>query len=330
MDHLKLERNIKNIVFLGLSDISINLLDFLKKKTIKVKILISKREYDSIKNNNLKKIVSNKNIIEKISNLENSLSSYKTDTIIFSVGSNFIISDTIIEKFSPLVFNCHNTFLPMWRGGGDISYRIMNSDRVGATSVHFVTNKIDKGDLILQKKYNIPASKNNPIKMKEFIENRALSEIKKLLNDLLNKKKIKVKKLKKQFSSYFPRLKADIHGHLDWSWSCKNIKLFIKAFSHPYNGAFCFLEKRKIRIFDCEIIKSKKYNHPFMYGIIYRVDKNNYFVAAKGGVLKILKKDVVSNGKIKLGDKFYTNYASLQKLGSKRVFYSPSGISSIG
>ena len=50
-----------------------------------------------------------------------------------------------------------------------------------------------------------------------------------------------------------------------------------------------------------------------MYGIIYKTDKNNYFVAAKGGSLKILKKDIIFNGKIRLGDRFYTNYASLQK-----------------
>ena len=45
--------------------------------------------------------------------------------------------------------------------GGDISYRIMNSYNFGATSVHEVSNKIDEGRIVFQKKYKInPINKN--------------------------------------------------------------------------------------------------------------------------------------------------------------------------
>ena len=61
--------------------------------------------------------------------------------------------------------------MPNWKGGGDISYRIMNKSKVGATTVHHISNKIDQGDIVFQKKYKINNSTDDPLKLKLIIEN---------------------------------------------------------------------------------------------------------------------------------------------------------------
>ena len=104
---------------------------------------------------------------------------------------------------------------------------------------------------------------------------------------------------------YWPRLNSDKDGKINWNWKAKDIVLFIKAFSHPYNGSFAFINNNKIKIFNAKEIKNKKF-HPFQNGIVFRENKNKIFVANFSGYLEIFKKDIKSKNKIKsfLGKRF--------------------------
>ena len=105
---------------------------------------------------------------------------------------------------------------------------------------------------------------------------------------------------KKQNSQdfYWPRLNSDTDGKINWNWNVKDIALFIKAFSHPYNGSFAFINDTKIRIFNAKEIKKKKF-HPYQNGIVFRENTNKIFVANFSGYIEILKKDIKCNKKIR-------------------------------
>ena len=78
--------------------------------------------------------------------------------------------------------------------------------------------------------------------------------------------------------------------------------LFIKSFSKPFSGAFSFIGKKKITIFDAKKIKSKMKFHPFQNGLIYRFHKNTFYIASGNFSVLVAKKD--SKG-ISSGDKYY-------------------------
>ena len=125
--------------------------------------------------------------------------------------------------------------------------------------------------------------------------------------DYLLKKKFNKKIQENNDSFYWPTLKADINGIINWNWSAKEIVDFIKAFSKPYNGAFCFLQKKKIKILNAEYYKSKIKFHPFQSGIIFRYHNNYFYVASKSHYIKILIKDIIglkNNPFYYLGKKF--------------------------
>ena len=104
---------------------------------------------------------------------------------------------------------------------------------------------------------------------------------------------------------YWPRLNADQDGKIDWSWSVKDVVLFIKAFSYPFNGAFSFVNKNKIKIFDANFSTKKKF-HPFQNGLIFRENKYEIFVAHNSGYITLKKKNLKSKIKQKkyLGKRF--------------------------
>lgn len=312
----------EEILIIGFSHLALRLYKLLSPN-INVKILYSQREYIDFKKeiNNLKnyKLFKIKNIENYIKNFENS------KTIIFSLGSTFIFNSKIIELYKNRLFNCHNTDLPNWKGGGDISYRIMNKSKVGATTVHHISNKIDQGDIVFQKKYKINNSTDDPLKLKLIIENNAFQHLKLFFNKLLTGKKFNLKSNDEKKGFYLPRLNTDLHGLINWEWDAKDIESFINALSKPYKGAFCFCRNKKVRIFKIKLIKENYLKHPFMYGLIFRSTKDKIFVVGKKNSLVINKKDIRTEANLKEGDRLYVTHAMLDKLKSLRVFYSHKG-----
>ena len=57
----------------------------------------------------------------------------------------------------------------------------------------------------------------------------------------------------------------------------KRYSFIYKAFSHPYNGSFAFINNNKIKIFNAKETKKKKF-HPFQNGIVFRENKIKYLL----------------------------------------------------
>jgi methionyl-tRNA formyltransferase len=147
-----------------------------------------------------------------------------------------------------------------------------------------VNEGIDTGDIIEQKKIFI---KDNSLE-NLFINTYEI--YKQLFRIVLRKFFLKRINRKKQIlykASYFQKLSSELDGKINFSWDAKYIELFIKAFSRPYKGAHCSINKRKIYILKAKFFKSKD-NHPFLYGKIFRFTKDgSCYIFCKNGILKI-------------------------------------------
>jgi len=104
---------------------------------------------------NIKKYVSNfrsSKIAEaKILNLLNK------DNIKFICLAGFmkILSKKFIKNFSGKIVNIHPSLLPKYKGLDTHIKAIQNKDKVAGCTVHFVTEKLDSGKIILQKEVKI-------------------------------------------------------------------------------------------------------------------------------------------------------------------------------
>ena len=87
------------------------------------------------------------------------LKKYNVD-ILCLAGFMKILSGNFIKKFSKPILNIHPSILPKYKGLNTHERAIKNKDKFAGASIHKVTEKLDSGKVILQKKVRILKSDN--------------------------------------------------------------------------------------------------------------------------------------------------------------------------
>jgi len=90
------------------------------------------------------------------------LSLLKKENIHFICLAGFmrILSKNFIRKFDGKIINIHPSLLPRYKGLNTHQKAITNKDKFAGCTVHFVTEKLDSGKIILQKKIKVAARDN--------------------------------------------------------------------------------------------------------------------------------------------------------------------------
>ncbi|MDC3053039.1 phosphoribosylglycinamide formyltransferase [Candidatus Pelagibacter sp.] len=92
------------------------------------------------------------------SNFENNslklLKKYNIDLLCLA-GFMKILSGNFIKKFSKPILNIHPSLLPKYKGLNTHERAIKNKDKFAGASIHKVTEKLDSGKVILQRKVKI-------------------------------------------------------------------------------------------------------------------------------------------------------------------------------
>jgi len=143
-----------------------NLIKFskIKKTPISINLVISNvhkakglRYADQI---NIKKKIFN---FKNIKNTEKKiLILLKKEKINFICLAGFmkILSKNFIQKFDGKIINIHPSLLPKYKGLNTHHRAIVNKDKFAGCTVHYVTDKLDSGKVIMQKKIKIAAKDN--------------------------------------------------------------------------------------------------------------------------------------------------------------------------
>ena len=99
----------------------------------------------------------NINISEK--NILKQLKKYKIN-LIFLAGFMKILSSNFIKKFKKPILNIHPSLLPKYKGLNTHKRVLKKKDKFSGSTVHLVTQKLDSGQIILQKKVKISKYEN--------------------------------------------------------------------------------------------------------------------------------------------------------------------------
>ena len=158
-----------------------SLIKFSKKKNspINIKLIISNtNKVKGLKYSKVYKIqkkvidFKNKNIAEK--KLLNLLSKKKIRFICFA-GFMKILSKKFIKKFSGKIVNIHPSLLPKYKGLNTHQKALKNNEKYSGCTVHYITDKVDSGKIILQKKIKIKRKDSlNTLTKKVLLEEHKL------------------------------------------------------------------------------------------------------------------------------------------------------------
>ena len=145
-----------------------------KKSLIRIALVISNnREAKGLRYAANSKIINYGIKFQNLSNFESKslilLKKHKIE-ILCLAGFMKILSGKFIKKFSKPILNIHPSLLPKYKGLNTHLRAINNNERYSGASIHKVTEKLDSGKIILQKKVKILKSDNAKILEKKVLK----------------------------------------------------------------------------------------------------------------------------------------------------------------
>lgn len=183
-------------------------------------------------------------------------------------------------------FNLHASLLPNYRGAAPINWAIINGETKTGVSTFFIDEKIDTGEMILQKEVKIDPKENAGSlhdKLMHVGSNLVIDTIK-----LIEQGNVKTTPQPEDaISKTAYKLNRD-NCKINWQADLDHIYNQIRGLS-PYPAAWCILKNEDEEL-DVKIYKAEKEteNHNLATGTVI-FDKSSIKVATKGGFISILE-----------------------------------------
>lgn len=206
--------------------------------------------------------------------------------LIFGMGPEWIFSGTTLSLAKRWV-NINIIPYPKYLGGAHVSWQILNGDLRGSVVFQEMIREVDKGKILDKFDFLYSSANDGPEHRFSRNQEELLRALPKFMSSFQLNAPMKDQHFVDEAREYWPRLKTDTHGWIDWSWSSLHILSFINAFSAPYPGARTRLGGYVITVLSGKVIEMRDF-HPFSVGIILRKpDENSLVVATRDGILEL-------------------------------------------
>lgn len=225
--------------------------------------------------------------------------------ILISASYHQIIKKELINRYT--IINAHGAPLPRYRGRAPIAWSIINGEKEGAVTVHFVDETIDTGDIILQKKFSIEESDYASDVLKKILgvfPEAVCEAVSQIENNTVNPTK------QNPYDGwYFPK-RTEADGVTNFNSNTKDVYNWIRAQTSPYPGAFAYTKKKKVIFQKVELPKDTTRISP-VGGIVFgKTEQGGVKVTTKDGYITINSVIVGSIEKpaseyIRMGTRFF-------------------------
>src|SRR5579862_233268 len=171
-------------------------------------------------------------------------------SIIYSFSYRHLIPESVLELAPIGAFNLHPSLLPAYRGRAPVNWVLVNGERETGVTLHHMVARADAGDIVGQRAVSIDDSDNALTLYRKLVPLgvELIDELHpKIVAGNAPRRKMEITK-----GSYFGRRKPE-DGRIDWRWPARRIFNLVRAVTHPYPGAFCYLGGRKVFIWGATI-----------------------------------------------------------------------------
>jgi methionyl-tRNA formyltransferase len=170
--------------------------------------------------------------------------------IIYSFYYRNLLPDAIV-RVAPLgAYNLHGSLLPAYRGRAPVNWMLVNGEREAGVTLHHMVARADAGDIVGQRSVAIDDSDTALTLYRKLVPLGValLTEMHPLI--VAGRAPRRTQDLSR--GSYFGRRRPE-DGRIDWRWPARRIFNLVRAVTHPYPGAFCWLNGRKLFVWESGI-----------------------------------------------------------------------------
>ena len=212
---------------------------------------------------------------------------------IFSFYYRDIVKQAILDIPAQGAINLHGSLLPKYRGRVPINWALINGETETGVTLHYMTAKVDAGDIIAQEKVAICDCDNAKTLFDKCVC-AAEAMLDKTLPLLKEGKADRIPQDHEKATVFGGRKPAD--GEINWSKSAVAVRNLIRAVTRPYPGAFGFLGDRKCFFWAAEVAENPGNAAP---GTV--LSAAPLTIACGEGAVKILSGEM-ENGVFQTGD----------------------------
>jgi methionyl-tRNA formyltransferase len=170
--------------------------------------------------------------------------------VIYSFYYRHLIPQSVLAVAPLGAFNLHGSLLPAYRGRAPVNWMLVNGEREAGVTLHQMVARADSGDIVGQRAVAIDDSDTALTLYRKLVPLgvELITEMHpKIVAGAAPRRKMDIAK-----GSYFGRRKPQ-DGRIDWQWPARRIFNLVRAVTHPYPGAFCFVGGRKLLVWEAKI-----------------------------------------------------------------------------
>ncbi len=206
---------------------------------------------------------------------------------LFVIVAYKILPNALINIPTYGAINLHASLLPKYRGAGPIQWALMNGDKDTGVTIFQIKQKVDTGNILLQKKLKIHED-DNMLTLGMRLCEAGADMIIQTINNIESGKTNPIEQ-DSAMATKAPKITKDM-TIIDWSWPAVKIHNWVRGLS-PHPGMSTTLFQKRFRIFKTEKI-DRNSDEP---GAIIELSKEKLIVGTGQGSLSLL--EVQTEGK---------------------------------
>jgi methionyl-tRNA formyltransferase len=170
--------------------------------------------------------------------------------MIYSFYYRHLLDESVLALAPRGAYNMHGSLLPKYRGRAPVNWMLVNGEREAGVTLHHMVARADAGDIVAQRPVAIEDSDTALTLYRKLVALGAA-----LIREYHPLIAAGVAPRHRQDisqGSYFGRRRPE-DGRIDWRWPARRIFNLVRAVTHPYPGAFCKMDGRKMLVWESRI-----------------------------------------------------------------------------
>jgi methionyl-tRNA formyltransferase len=163
------------------------------------------------------------------------------------VGCRILIPKTIYELPALGTMAVHDSLLPAYRGFAPLNWSLVNGESSTGVTLFKLSDEMDAGPIVAQQTVPIGSHDTAPM-IYERVCNATVNVVLSAYDELRRGKTRPQSQDHRHATFTCSRTPAD--GLIDWTRSTTEIFDLVRALTHPYPGAYTFLDLEKVVILD--------------------------------------------------------------------------------
>jgi methionyl-tRNA formyltransferase len=172
--------------------------------------------------------------------------------VIYSFFYRRLLAEDVLRLAPFGAFNLHASLLPRYRGRAPVNWVLVNGERETGVTLHHMVAEADAGDIVGQRAVSIDDSDTALTLYRKLVPMGA--ELIREFHPLIVAGRALRLPQDHSKASYVGRRRPE-DGRIDWRWPARRIFNLVRAVTHPYPGAFCWCNGRKLFIWQAHIAR---------------------------------------------------------------------------